>query len=43
MEDVRSGGVARRGSEGIPGGLGLVEEEGGDDSSGGGCEVFRGE
>ena len=43
MEDVRTGGVAKRGDEGSPGGLGVVEEEGEDTFSNGGCEVFRGE
>ena len=44
MEDFRSGVGERRSSEviGSPGVLGLVEEEGEGDSSGGWCGVFRG-
>ena len=44
MEDFRSGVVERRSSGviGIPGGLGLVEEEGEGDSNDGWCGVFRG-
>ena len=43
MDDVGIGGVARRGDEESPGSLGVVEEEGEDTFSNGGCEVFRGE